>query len=160
MLRPPTHRPAAGQAAVRMRLGQHPERGVTAIVVVLLDPRGHSDPGLGLGGEVLELAELELQRRVPAPDDRVVHRRAHPAHGLLDAYPTTGGLEVFRGVLAALVGMQNHPGDGVLAPADCDRHLQPGLGQVGVAVLADGEPDDAARPHVQHRVQVELARLP
>src|SRR5680860_1679912 len=53
--------------------------------------------------------------------------------------------------------MEDDPGDGLLAAADRDRHLQRGDGQVGVVVLAQGEPDDAPRTHVQHAVQVELA---
>jgi hypothetical protein len=44
--------------------------------------------------------------------------------------------------LAALVGVHDHPGDGVLAAADRDRHLQRAGGQVGVVVLTQAEPDD------------------
>jgi hypothetical protein len=71
---------------------------------------------------VLELAELELDRGVPGLDDRVVQRRANPAHRLGDPHPDTGRPEVVRGVLAALVGMHDHLAEVVLAAADRDRH--------------------------------------
>src|SRR3954447_6220102 len=70
---------------------------------------------------------------------------------------TAGGLERLGGVLAALIGMHDHPADGVLAAPDRDRHLQGRSGQVGVVMLTQTEPDDPPRAHVQHRVQVELA---
>jgi hypothetical protein len=38
--------------------------------------------------------------------------------------------------LAALVGVEDDPGDGVGATTDRDRHLQGSGGQVGVVVLA------------------------
>ncbi len=86
-------------------------------MVVLLDPRGHCDPGLGPGDDVLELAELKLQRGVAALDDRIVKCRAGPAHRLLDPYPTTGGPEVLGGVLASLVAVKR-------IPAKSDRGCQ------------------------------------
>jgi hypothetical protein len=55
--------------------------------------------------------------------------------------------------------VHDHLADRGLAAADRDRHRQRGLRQVGVVVLTDREPDDPARPHVQHAVQVELALL-
>ena len=59
--------------------------------------------------------------------------------------------------LAALIGMQDHAVDGLLAAAHRDRHRQRGIGQLGVVVLAQGEADDPPRAHVQHAVQVQLA---
>jgi hypothetical protein len=40
--------------------------------------------------------------------------------------------------------VHDHPGNGGLAAPDRDRHLQSRLGQGGVVVLAEGEPDDPA----------------
>ena len=59
--------------------------------------------------------------------------------------------------LTALVGVQDDTGDDVLAAAHRDRHRQCRVGEVGVVVLAEGEPDDAPAAHVQHRVQEQLA---
>jgi hypothetical protein len=59
--------------------------------------------------------------------------------------------------LAALVGVHDHLAQGGLASTDRDRHLQSRLGKVGVVVLAQAEPDDPPRSHVQDRVQVEPA---
>jgi len=67
-------------------------------VVVLLDPFRDPVAGLGLGGEVLEHAELELHGGVPALDDRVVERGPDPARGLGDPKPAAGGLVGSRGV--------------------------------------------------------------
>jgi hypothetical protein len=70
----------------------------------------------------------------------------------------TSTLEVLRrpleSTLAALVGVQDHPGDRVLAAPDRDGHRQRGVGQCGVVMLGQGEADDAPRAHVQHRGQV------
>ena len=44
--------------------GAHREGGVAALVVVLLDPGRQPVASLGLGGEVLELAEFELRQLV------------------------------------------------------------------------------------------------
>src|SRR3954447_17095142 len=124
--------------------GEHPERGVTPVVVVLLDPGRDSSASLLPGGEVLELAELELDGGVPALDDSIVESRAGPAHRLFDADAGTRGPEVLRGVLAALIGVHQHLGQGVFAAADRDGHLQGRLGEAGVVVLAHSEADDPA----------------
>ena len=58
---------------------------------------------------------------------------------------------------AALIGVHDHCGDGFAAAADRDRHDQRVVGQVGVVVFTQAEPDDAPRRHVQDAVQVELA---
>ena len=55
--------------------------------------------------------------------------------------------------------MHDHLADGGLAAADRDRHPQRRGRQVGVVVLAQPEPDDAPRPHVEDRVEVELALI-
>jgi hypothetical protein len=65
-----------------------------------------------------------------------------PAHRLGDATSAAGRPEITRGEFTALVAVEDDPGDGLLAAADRDRHLQCGGGQVGVVVLAQGEPDD------------------
>src|SRR4051794_2264423 len=59
--------------------------------------------------------------------------------------------------LTALVAVEDHAGDRLPATAHRDRHGQRIVGQLGVVVLAEGEPDDAPRTHVQHRVQEQLA---
>jgi hypothetical protein len=51
-------------------------------------------------------------------------RQADSAHRLGDLHPVTGGLEVLRGVLAALVGVHDDVADGVRTATDGDRHLQ------------------------------------
>src|SRR4051812_38519278 len=53
--------------------------------------------------------------------------------------------------------VEDPAGDGLRAPAARDRHSERVVGQLGVVVLAEGEPDDAPRTHVQHRVQEQLA---
>ena len=60
-------------------------------------------------------------------------------------------------LVAALVGVQDLPGDRVPPAADRDRHGQRGVGQRGVGMLAQGEPDHAAGGHVQHAVEEQLA---
>ena len=135
-----------------------PERRVAAVVVVLLDPGRDPGPGLGLGGEVLEAAQLELQGGVPALDDGVVQRRARPG-------PSTGsrrpGSQAARngpgGVLAALVGVQDAPRRSRPAPPRTATAIAAPRGQRGVVMLAEGEPDDPSRAHVQHAVQEQLA---
>ena len=42
------------------------------VAVVVVDEFGDRGPGLGLGGEVLQLTQLELQGRMPRLDDRIV----------------------------------------------------------------------------------------
>src|SRR4051794_27648036 len=135
----------------------HAERGVPPVSVVVLDPGGHRPAALGFGGEVLEAPELELQGGVPGLDDGIVQRRADPAHRLSDPDPGAGGAEGPGGVLAALVGVQDHAGPGLPPAADSDRHRQRGVGQLAVVVLAEGEADDPPRAHVQNAVQDELA---
>jgi hypothetical protein len=74
-----------------------------------------------------------------------------------DADPLAGRTEGAGGVFADGIGVEHHAGDGLLAAADCDRHAQGGVSQLGVVVLAEGE--DPARTHVQHRVQEQLALI-
>ena len=100
-------------------------------------------------------AQLELQGGVPGLDHRVVQSRARPAHGLADAQPLAGLPEAARGVLAALVGVEDHAGH--LAAAHGHRHGQRAVGQLRVVVLAERKPEDPARAHVQHRIQIQLA---
>jgi hypothetical protein len=57
---------------------------VAAVVVVLLDPGGDPTVSVRLGGEVLELAELELHGGVPALDHGVIEGRAGPAQFALE----------------------------------------------------------------------------
>ena len=65
----------------------HLQRGVAPLAVVLVDPRRYPGAGLGLGGEVFERAQLELQGRVPRFDDRVV-----PCRQLLPIPTVVSGL--------------------------------------------------------------------
>lgn len=58
--------------------------------------------------------------------------------------------------LAALVTVEDHVGERLLAAADGNGHRQRVIGQLGVVVLAEGEPDDPPRAHVQYRVQEQL----
>jgi hypothetical protein len=51
--------------------------------------------------------------------------------------------------------VEHHAGD--LAAADRDRHTQRRLGQLGVVVLAEGEPDNPPRVQVLDRGQIQLA---
>src|SRR3954454_19031129 len=150
----------SGAGAQRLLVGdrgEHAQRGVAPVVVVVLDPGGDRLPGLGAGGEVLQAAQFELQRGVPALDGRVVQGRADPAHRLRDADPLTRRAKRARGVLTALVAVEDHAGDRLPATAHRDRHGQRVVGQLGVVVLAEGEPDDPPRTHVQHAVQIQLA---
>jgi hypothetical protein len=48
-------------------------------------------------------------------------------------------------------------GDRVAAAADRDGHRQRGVGELGVVVPGEREPDDAPRANVQHRRQVQRA---
>jgi hypothetical protein len=57
--------------------------------------------------------------------------------------------------LAAAIGVHNDAGD--LPAAEGHRHDQGAVGQLGIVVLAEGEPEHPAGGHVQHRGQVELA---
>ena len=82
---------------------------MSPVAVVFLDPGGDSCACLVLGGEVLELAQLELHGRVPALGHGIVQFWAGPAHRLFDPDPSAGGLEVLDGVFAALVGVHDHP---------------------------------------------------
>jgi hypothetical protein len=63
---------------------------------------------------------------------------AGPAHGLADPHPVTCPPEETRGVLAALIGRQDHAGD--LAAADRGRHGQRPVGQLRVMMPGQGEP--------------------
>src|SRR4029450_407209 len=85
---------------------------------------------------------------MPGFDDRIVQRRSGPAHRLLDPDPLAGGAEPVRGVLAALIGVQNDPGDRFAAAADRDRHGQSTVGAFGVVVLRHREPTTIRRDRI------------
>jgi hypothetical protein len=68
------------------------------------DPGDDPGPGLCPGGEVLQRAELEFQGGVPGLDDRIVQRRARPAHRLADTQPGAGLADQARGVQAPSCG--------------------------------------------------------
>jgi hypothetical protein len=57
--------------------------------------------------------------------------------------------------LAALVAVEYRAGH--RAAADSHRHGQRAVSQLCVVMGAEREPDDPARAHVQHRIEVELA---
>ena len=87
-------------------------------------------------------------------DDRVVQRRARPAHD----WRMPSRWQAIRNrprCTRCLIGVHDHAGHGTAAHRHC--HGQRAVGQVGVVVLAEGEPEDPARAHVQHAVQVQLA---
>src|SRR5436305_11100671 len=71
----------------------------------------------------------------------------------------TSVIEVLRQsvefAFAALVGMQNHPGD--LPAAHRHGHGEGAVGKVGVVVFGQGEPEHPAGEDVQYRSQVQLA---
>ncbi len=122
---------------------------------VLVDPG--RDPGTSdcLGSKGFPGTQLELQGGMPGLDRGVVQRGAGSAHGLTDTQPPTSLPEGPRGVLAALIGMQNDPSD--LPTAHRHGHGEGSVGQVGVVVFGQGEPDHPAGEDVQHRRQVQLA---
>src|SRR4051794_30703389 len=64
-------------------VGRMPASGV----VEVRDPGGDLDPGLGAGGEMLLVDELDLERAVERLGGGVVERAADPAHRLGDAVP-------------------------------------------------------------------------
>ena len=86
----------------------HLAGGVPAVGVVVLDPGRDLGPGRVPGGEVLHRPELELQRRVPRFDDRVVQGRPGPPHRLGDAQPLAGSLERPGGVFTGLNRWTQH----------------------------------------------------
>jgi hypothetical protein len=51
---------------------------------------------------------------------------------------------------AALISVQDHAGH--RAAAHRHRHRQRPVSQLGAVMLPEGEPDDPARAHVQHRI--------
>ena len=63
------------QGALIAGRGHHAQRGVPAVVVVVLDPGADLGPGRRPGRVVLDAPELELQGGVPGFDDRVIQRR-------------------------------------------------------------------------------------
>jgi hypothetical protein len=137
--------------------GQHPERGVAPVVVVLLDPGGHSDPGLGLGAKCsswrssnsnveCQLSMTALSSAEPAlPIDCLTPTRPQAAWKFLAVYSLPWSVCMMT------------PATAGLPPRTATRHLQRRLGELGVVMGPDAEPDDAARAHVQHAVQVQLA---
>src|SRR6266700_4007381 len=90
--------------------GYPAQRRVPAVVVVVLDPGRDPGPGDRPGREVLDAPQLEFQGRVPRFDDGVIQRRPGPAHRLGNRKPLAGGPEQARGVLAALVGVEDDAG--------------------------------------------------
>src|SRR5512132_1006475 len=110
--------------------------------------------GSGPGGPWLLVEALALQRSEERFGERVV-----PA--LPGAAGRQGHLEIVgeggvvaAGVLATLVRMEDHPGDGI---AGGDRVGQRVSDQAGAQVLGQGEPDHPARGNVDHRRQVQPA---
>jgi hypothetical protein len=81
------------------------------MTVVVIDPGRDRGAGLGAAGEVLQGTQFELQSGVPRFDDRIVQRRSDPSHRQLDPDPLTGGAEPVSGVFAALIGVEDDPGD-------------------------------------------------
>lgn len=79
--------------------GSHVKRGVATFGVVLVDPGRDPLAGLGLGGELLQVEQFELNGGMPRLDRGVIQRRAGPAHRLHDVQPDAGGAERRRGVL-------------------------------------------------------------
>src|SRR4051794_1330104 len=61
-----------GVAALVGDRGEHAQRRVAPVVVVVLDPAGDRGAGVGFGGELLHAAQLELQGGVPGLDHGVV----------------------------------------------------------------------------------------
>jgi hypothetical protein len=59
--------------------------------------------------------------------------------------------------LAALIGVEDDPGDDLLAAPDGDRHHQCRICQSGVVVLAQGEADEPPGGDIEHAVRVQLA---
>ena len=67
------------------------------------------------------------------------------------------GLVLGSSARAALITRGLQRGSVLAAAADCHRHGQRPAGQLRVVVLAERMPEDPARAHVQHAVQVQLA---
>ena len=130
---------------------------MSPFAVIVIDPG--RDPGTsgGHGGKGFPGTQFEFQGGVPGLDRGVVQRGAGSAHGLADTQPRAGLPEGPGGVFAALVGMQNHPGD--LPAAHRHGHGEGAVGQVGVVVFGQGEPEHPAGEDVQYRSQVQLALL-
>src|SRR3954454_11099751 len=87
-----------------------------------------------------------LSRAEPTrPIDWVMPIRSHAVRNVPAVYST------------ALVAVEDHAADRLPATAHRDRHGQRVVGELGIVVLAEGEPEDAPRTHVQHRGQEQLA---
>ena len=90
--------------------------------------------------------------RPPGPRQQ---RRADPAHRLDHPEVAAGGGERARGVFAALVGVEDDPGDA--AAADGGGHPQRGHRELGVVPVAHREAEQPAGEQVLHRGQIQLA---
>ena len=80
---------------------------------------------------------------MPGFDHSVVQSRSRPTHRLADPATSASGPERLGGEFAALVSVEYDPTDLMFAAANRDRHGQCPVGQLGVVVLTDREPDDA-----------------
>jgi hypothetical protein len=77
-----------------------------------------------------------------------------PIDGRIRRRPQAARIEV-RGVLAAAVGVQDHPGH--LAAAHRHRHRQRPVSELRIVMLGQGEPHHPPGAHIQHRGQVQRA---
>ena len=105
-----------------------------------------------------QAAQLELQR-ASASDSMTALSRADPTRPIDCLMPSRS--QAARKVSAVYslpwsVCMIT-PAIASLAAADRDGHRQRRVGQLGVVVLVQREPDDPPRTHVQDRVQEQLA---
>jgi hypothetical protein len=147
--------PPCGRGPVRRRSGfacpgrsaaargcihrSRPRPGVRAVALVGKDSRARNSN-----------SRVECQASMAALSS------AEPACPWTGECPAGGRLtEGLCGVLAALVGVQDHPGD--LAAAHRHRHREGAGGQLGVVVLGQGEPDHPPGEDVQHRGQMQPA---
>jgi hypothetical protein len=103
---------------------------------------------------VVDAPQFELDGRVPGLDHGVA-APTRACHELGDTKPLAGLPERPSRVFAALVGMEDDAGHA--AAAHRHRHGQRAVSQLGVVVVADGEPDYGPGSHEQDRVQVQLA---
>jgi len=80
------------------------------------------------------------------PIDWVMPVRAHSLRQSCEVYSA-----------GSLVGVEYDPRHRLCAAADRDRHLQRPTGQSGIMMVRHGEAENPPRPHIEHRVQVQLA---
>jgi hypothetical protein len=106
-------------------------------VVEAVDPAGDDPAGFVSGSELAAGEQLVFEGGEERLGGGVVQRRADPAHRLDHPEGAAGSAEEPRGVLAALVGVKDDPGDA--ATADGGGHPQRGHGQLGVVPVAHHE---------------------